>query len=481
VDQPAPGAERLLPGDADMRSIRPQLPGAGAKLLVVGLGKTGLSCARWLHALGYSVAVTDSREAPPALAQARAELPDVALMLGGFNAAAFAAADQIIVSPGVPLTEPLIQQALAAGRPVLGDVELFARVVQAPVVGITGSNGKSTVTTLLGLMARAAGKQTAVGGNLGEPALDLLDDQVELYVLELSSFQLETTYSLPLRAATVLNLSPDHMDRYPDMAAYAAAKQRIFAHAEAAVVNRDDPAAARLAGGLHEPVGFSLSAPAAPGDYGIAERDGVSWIVRGQALEQELLMPVAELLLPGTHNLANALAALALGGLCGLPSPAMCSVLRSFRGLAHRSELVAEHQGVRWINDSKGTNPGATVAALAGLVPDPSRGKAVLIAGGDCKGADFSALALAVKRSARAVILVGRDAPLLAAALREAVTDGVALLRAADLDEAVRLAATAATAGDCVVLSPACASFDMFDDYRHRGRVFAEAVERWVP
>jgi UDP-N-acetylmuramoylalanine--D-glutamate ligase len=197
-------------------------------------------------------------------------------------------------------------------------------------------------------------------------------------------------------------------------------------------------------------------------------------------MDQERLMPVAELLLPGTHNLANALAALALGGLCGLPLAAMCSVLRSFRGLEHRSELVAQHEGIRWINDSKGTNPGATVAALAGLVPDPSRGKAVLIAGGDCKGADFSALATAVKRTARAVILIGRDAPLLAAALQEAFTDGVALLRAANLDEAVRLAAASAQAGDCIVLSPACASFDMFDDYQHRGRMFAEAVRRWV-
>ncbi len=463
-----------------MTPVRAELPGAGAKVLVVGLGKTGLSCARWLHARGCSVAVTDSRAAPPALAQARAELPDVALMLGGFDAAAFAAAEQIIVSPGVPLTEPLIQQAMAAQRPVLGDVELFAHAVQAPVVGITGSNGKSTVTTLLALMAREAGRRTAVGGNLGDPVLDLLDDACELYVIELSSFQLETTSSLPLCAATVLNLSADHMDRYPDMDVYAAAKQRIFAHARTAVVNRDDPMAARLADAVSERVGFSLSAPVASGDYGTLECDGARWIVRGQPPYQELLLPVADLLLSGNHNLANALAALALGGLCGLPTGAMCAVLRSFRGLAHRSELVKQHQGVRWINDSKGTNPGATVAALTGLVPDPSRGKAVLIAGGDSKGADFSALAATVKRAARAVILIGRDAPLLAEALVEAVAEGVDLLRAADMDEAVRLAAATAEAGDCVVLSPACASFDMFDDYQHRGRMFAEAVHRWV-
>mgnify|MGYP001089364468 CR=1 FL=1 len=454
----------------------PSAPRPGTKVLVVGLGKTGLSCARYLHACGCTVAVTDSRESPPALDLIRAELPDVALMLGGFSEAAFDAAEQIVVSPGVPLAKPPIQRALAAGLPVLGDVELFAQVARAPVVGITGSNGKSTVTTLLGLMARQAGRRVAVGGNLGDPVLEILSDDVDLYVVELSSFQLETTYSLRLRAATVLNLSPDHMDRYPDMPAYADAKQRIFAHADSAVVNRDDALAAGLADGVGQRIGFRLSCPLEAGDYGVGDYCGEPWILRASIADLEPLMPIAALLLPGTHNLANALAACALGDLCGLELESMCAVLRTFRGLAHRSELVAECNGVRWINDSKGTNPGATVAALTGLVPEPSRGKAVLIAGGDCKGADLSGLATVAGLTTRAVVLIGRDAPRLA----QVFGSEVEVLHADDMNEAVRLAGKAALPGDCVVLSPACASFDMFDDYQHRGRVFAEAVRRWV-
>jgi UDP-N-acetylmuramoylalanine--D-glutamate ligase len=446
---------------------------AGLKLLVVGLGPTGLSCARYLHRHGATVAVTDSREAPPALETLRAELPDVALLLGGFDDAAFAAADVIIVGPGLPLATPVVARALAAGKPVVGDVELFAQAVKAPVVGITGTNGKSTVTTLLGQMALSAGRRAGIGGNLGEPTLNLLSDSAELYVIELSSFQLETTHSLPLISATILNLSPDHMDRYPDLDAYGAAKQRIFAHAESAVVNRDDAASVRLSAGVDAQTGFTLAEPSHPGDWGLCTHQGARWICR----DQDPLLPVDELVLPGTHNLANALAALALGERCGLPQEPMLAVLRRFRGLAHRSELVADHNDIRWINDSKGTNPGATVAALAGLVPDPSRGRAVLIAGGDCKDADFSPLPDAVRRAARAVVLMGRDADALAAVL----ADTVPLHRVADMDEAVRQAAALAEPGDCVLLSPACASFDMFDDYRHRGRVFAQAVTRWVP
>jgi UDP-N-acetylmuramoylalanine--D-glutamate ligase len=446
---------------------------AGTKVLVVGLGPTGLSCARHLHAHGATVAVTDSRDAPPALETLRSELPDVALILGGFDEPAFAAADVIVVGPGLPLTTPAVAKAIAAGTPVVGDIELFAQAVRAPVVGITGTNGKSTVTTLLGQMARTAGLRTGVGGNLGDPVLTLLADDVELYVVELSSFQLETTHSLALVTATILNLSPDHMDRYPDLAAYGAAKQRIFAHAQSAVVNRDDEASVRLAAGVAAQTGFTLGPPPAPEDWGLCTHRGARWICRGDTP----VLPVDDLMLPGTHNLANALAALALGERCGLPHEPMLDVLRRFRGLSHRSQLVADHNDIRWINDSKGTNPGATVAALAGLVPDPSRGKAVLIAGGDCKDADFSPLPAAVRRAARAVVLIGRDADDLAAAL----ADTVPLHRAADMDDAVRQAAALARPRDCVLLSPACASFDMFDDYRHRGRAFAEAVARWVP
>lgn len=446
---------------------------AGRKALVVGLGPTGLSCAAHLDRHGATVAVTDSRDAPPGLAQLREELPNVALMLGGFDDAAFAAADVVIVGPGLPLTTPPVAKAIQAGTPVIGDIELFAQAVQAPVVGITGTNGKSTVTTLLGQMARESGLRTAVGGNLGDPVLTLLADDVELYVVELSSFQLETTYSLSLVTATVLNLSPDHLDRHGDMVAYAGAKRRIFAHADSAVVNRDDQASIDLAAGAAAQTGFTLGPCASADDWGICTLQGADWICRGE----EQVLPVEDILLPGTHNLANALAALALGERCGLSRAPMLDVLRRFRGLAHRSELVADHNDIRWINDSKGTNPGATVAALAGLVPNPKRSKAVLIAGGDCKNADFSPLPAAVQRSARAVVLIGRDADDLAAAL----ADTVPLHRAADLDEAVRQAAAIAKPGDCVLLSPACASFDMFDDYRHRGRAFAEAVARWVP
>lgn len=445
---------------------------AGTKVLVVGLGPTGLSCARYLHAHGAAVAVTDSRDAPPALETLRTELPDVAVLVGGFDEAAFANADVVIVGPGLPLTTPAVADAMAAGTPVVGDIELFAQAVRAPVAGITGTNGKSTVTTLLGQMALAAGKRARIGGNLGEPVLNLLAEDVELYVIELSSFQLETTYSLPLVTATILNLSPDHLDRHGDMPAYGAAKQRIFAHAQSAVVNRDDAASLRLAAGVDEQTGFTLGVPASEEDWGICTHRGARWICRGD----EAVLPVDELVLPGTHNLANALAALALGERCGLPREPMLDVLRRFRGLSHRSQLVADRNDIRWINDSKGTNPGATVAALAGLVPDPTRGKAVLIAGGDCKDADFSPLPSAVRRAARAVVLIGRDADDIAAVLAETVP----VHRAADMDEAVRQAAALAEPGDCVLLSPACASFDMFDDYRHRGDVFAEAVARWV-
>jgi UDP-N-acetylmuramoylalanine--D-glutamate ligase len=442
------------------------------RTLIVGLGKTGLSCARYLRAQGVAAAVTDSRANPPGLEQLREDLPGLAVFAGGFQPEVFAAAERLVISPGVPLGEPLVQAALARGVPVVGDVELFAQAARAPVVAITGSNGKSTVTTLVGLMARLAGVKVAVGGNLGEPALDLLDPNAELYVLELSSFQLETTASLRPRAATVLNLSPDHMDRYPDFEAYVAAKARVYHGAEVAVVNRDGGRAAGIPHNAKTELGFSLKAPAGPDDFGLVEQPDGTWLSRGE----RPFMPAADLGVAGRHNLANALAALALGSACGLPEAAMGEALRSFRGLPHRSVLVGERDGVRWYDDSKGTNPGATVAALEGLVAPGSPGRVVLIAGGDGKGADFAPLGPAVERAARAVILIGRDAPLIEQVLGERIP----LLQASDMAEAVRLAAAAAQPGDCVLLSPACASFDMFDNYEHRGRVFTEAVERWL-
>jgi UDP-N-acetylmuramoylalanine--D-glutamate ligase len=446
------------------------------KVVIVGLGKTGLSCARWLAAQGSEIAVMDSRLSPPGLAQLQAELPDVAVLLGRFDPAVLRAAEQIVVSPGVALSTPVLQAAAAQGIPILGDIELFARVATAPVIAITGSNGKSTVTTLVGQMLRHAGLDAAVGGNLGVPALDLLRKDADWYVLELSSFQLETTHSLRAHAATVLNLSADHLDRYASLADYGAAKARIFTHAERAIVNRDDPVSATLADGVRERIGFSLSAPRDDADYGLLGHQGQLWIARGK----RPLMPAAEVPVPGRHNLANAIAALALAETAGVDPETGCEVLRHFHGLPHRSELVTERRGVRWINDSKGTNPGATAAALAGMSGDSgdsdAAGKAgsrvVLIAGGDGKGADFSSLAPVVRECARAVVLIGRDAPLLESALQ----DSAPLQRAATMQEAVQAADRLAKPGDVVLLSPACASFDMFDDFQHRGRAFATAV-----
>jgi UDP-N-acetylmuramoylalanine--D-glutamate ligase len=444
-------------------------PAAYTNTLVVGLGKTGLSCARYLRSVGARVTVTDSRSAPPGLERLRQELTDVAVSVGGFQTEPFAAADRLVVSPGVPLSEPYVAAALQRGVPVVGDVELFAQAARAPVAAITGSNGKSTVTSLLGQMARLAGTHVAVGGNLGEPVLDLLDEAVELYVVELSSFQLETTETLAPRAATVLNVSADHMDRYPDLAAYAAAKARVLRLAESVIVNRDDPLVVAMSSAAKNSRGFTLGLPER-GDFGLLDHRGEPWLARGA----RRLLPAREVPLAGRHNLANTLAALALGEACGLPLDPMIEALRDFRGLPHRTSLVAVKDGISWYDDSKGTNPGATIAALQGLVSPDGPARAVLVAGGDCKGADFSALAPVLAQLARAVVLIGRDAPMIERVLQSSVP----LFHASDMDDAVRLAGGAALSGDCVLLSPACASFDMFDDFEHRGRAFAAAVSR---
>ncbi|MCM8855161.1 MAG: UDP-N-acetylmuramoyl-L-alanine--D-glutamate ligase [Candidatus Thiodiazotropha sp.] len=438
------------------------------KTLIVGLGVTGLSCVRHLAAQGVSLAVTDSREQPPGLEALRKEFPDMALFLGGFQPEAFQAASQLVVSPGISLDEPLIQAAREQGIEIVGDVELFARAVKAPVVAITGSNGKSTVTTLLGEMARMAGVRVAIGGNLGEPALALLDEAVELYVLELSSFQLESTWSLTPTAAVVLNISPDHMDRYRDVDAYASTKATLYDGTEVTVINRDDPRVAGMANQQATTVGFTLKTPSGS-DFGLHERDGVSWLSEGHTP----LMPVSELRIPGRHNVANALAALALGSAVGLPQNDMLAALRSYSGLPHRTQWIADKRGLRWYNDSKGTNVGATVAALEGLHPDSGTSRSILIAGGECKDADFSALAPVVERTARAVILIGRDASLIESAL----IGHCPLMHATSLTEAVQQAVEFAQPGDRVLLSPACASFDMFKDFEARGEAFIQAVE----
>jgi UDP-N-acetylmuramoylalanine--D-glutamate ligase len=312
--------------------------------------------------------------------------------------------------------------------------------------------------------------QPAVGGNLGRPALDLLDEAADLYVLELSSFQLETTDSLQAAVATVLNVSPDHMDRYPSVEAYAAAKAKIFHGAGVGVFNADDPRVAAM-GGTEDRWTFTLGASHHEKTFGVVRNDGRDYLCRGE----QPLIAAAELLVPGLHNRANALAALAIGTASGFDQTAMLEALRRFRGLPHRTEYVTEHAGVRWYNDSKGTNVGATVAALRGLHGD-GHGRTVLIAGGDCKGADFSPLTRVLADCARAVVLIGRDAARIAAV----VPEGLTVCRAATLDEAVAQAADLAVAGDCVLLSPGCASFDMFDGYAQRGERFMQAVRRWA-
>lgn len=438
-----------------------------SRALIVGLGKTGLSCARYLSGLGMQVAVTDSREQPPGLEALRAELPDVGLFLGGFAPQAFAHAELLVVSPGVPLATSQVQAAMERGIPVIGDVELFAQAVTAPVAAITGSNGKSTVTTLLGLMAREAGLNAVMGGNLGEPVLDLLQHQAELYVLELSSFQLESTQMLSPAVATVLNISADHLDRYPSLSAYAQVKSSIYARAEVGVYNRDDPlvmAMPRTADALF----FTLAEPRDEHAFGLRQLDGKVWLCRGS----DPLIAADEMLMPGRHNLANALAALAMGVVLNLPLAAMLNVLRRFRGLPHRTEHVATIDQVIWYNDSKGTNPGATISALEGL-DRGDQSRTVLIAGGECKQADFSELAAAAERYARALVLLGRDAHQIRAALGREIQ----AVDAATMAEAVRLAASLAQPGDRVLLSPACASFDMFQGFEQRGDAFKSCVK----
>ncbi len=437
------------------------------QVVVVGLGKTGLSCVRFLVDLGVEVAVTDSRPHPPGLQLLRDSLPDVAVFTGGFDSRVFAQAQMLVVSPGVPLNTPVIQAATAAAVPVVGDIELFSRVVNKPVVAITGANGKSTVTTLLADMAAQAGLNVAAGGNLGIPALDLLDNRVDLYVLELSSFQLETTHSLSTAVATVLNISPDHMDRYADLDAYARVKEKIYARAEVGVFNADDERVSAMRGS-EQALYFSLDAPADENTFGICTRGGTEILCRGK----RALLDSSEVLMPGRHNLANALAALAMAHALHLPLDAMQRSLRSFRGLAHRVEYIATINEVRWYNDSKATNPGAAIAALTGL-NDGRGGETVLIAGGDCKGADFSSLGGALRSGVRALVLLGRDKD----CIRRVLDSSLAVVEAVDMLDAVQLAADLAQPGDRVLLSPACASFDMFNGFEHRGDVFRRHVQ----
>ncbi len=441
----------------------------GRKALVVGLGDTGLSCARWLHGQAAEVRATDSRMAPPHAERLRTELPEVALTLGAFKQADFDWADLVVVSPGVPLATPAIQAAIGAGKDVVGDVELFARAIagdDCKVIAITGSNGKSTVTSLVGHLCQAAGLETVVAGNIGLPVLDALADQgaarPDVYVLELSSFQLETTASLAPDAATVLNLSEDHMDRYADMAAYGAAKARIFHGDGVQVLNRDDARVMAMREHGRSVHSFGLEVPAA-GQWGLRQCEGGYCLAEGE----QVLLAVDALPIAGLHNAANALAALALCRAIGLDYAPLLAALQTFKGLPHRVEKVAMVKGITFYDDSKGTNVGATVAALKGMTCP-----VVLIAGGDGKGQDFSPLKEAVKH-ARGVVQIGRDGPLIAAA----IGDAAPVFRAEGMEAAVRRGFDLAQSGDAVLLSPACASFDMFRNYAHRAEVFVQAVQ----
>jgi len=430
--------------------------------IVVGLGKTGLSVVRHLRAQGRTVSVTDTRAAPPALAALGQLAPEVVVRTGVLDERLLGGAEAIVVSPGIAPRGAFFDAARARGLPVVGDIELFARAARAPVVGVTGTNGKSTVTTLLGRMAQRAGRRTRIGGNLGEPALELLDPDAELYVLELSSYQLDTTETLTLQAATVLNVTPDHLDRYGTAADYAASKARIFRRCATAVLNADDSLVAAMGTLAARRLRFSLD-PDSGADYTLQRHGDREWLARGR----EPLLALDELKLAGRHNAANALAALALGEALALPRAAMLAELREFAGLPHRAEWVADVGGVRYINDSKGTNVGATLAAVSGL-----DGPLLLIAGGDGKGQDFGPLAAALRGKVRLALLIGRDA----AALGAAIGGSCEVAYCETLEQAVRGAARRARPGDTVLLSPACASLDMFRDFTHRGEVFAAAV-----
>ncbi|WP_332822865.1 UDP-N-acetylmuramoyl-L-alanine--D-glutamate ligase [Stutzerimonas kunmingensis] len=435
--------------------------------IVVGLGKSGMSLVRHLVRRGLPFAVADTRVNPPELATLKAEYPDVQVRCGELDVEFLCTASELLVSPGLAISTPALQEAAARGVKLSGDIELFAREAKAPIIAITGSNAKSTVTTLVGEMAVAAGRTVAVGGNLGTPALDLLADDVELYVLELSSFQLETTEQLNAEVATCLNISEDHMDRYSGLPAYHQAKHRIFRGARQVVVNRDDRLSRPLVADDLPTWTFGLGKPDFKG-FGLFEEKGEKYL----AFQFDALMPVRELKMRGAHNQSNALAALALGHAVGLPFEPMLETLRQFVGLPHRCQWVGQRGDVSYYDDSKATNVGAALAAIEGLGADID-GKLVLIAGGDGKGADFSALRAPIARYCRAVVLLGRDAQRLADALADATT----LVHVATLGEAVQRAAECAEAGDVVLLSPACASLDMFKNFEERGRLFAAAVE----
>jgi len=449
--------------------------------LVLGLGESGLAMARWLARQGVALRVADSRDVPPGVDRLRAEVPDVEIVTGPFTDSLLDGVGRIAISPGIDPRQPLVQAAKARSVPVVGEMDLLADVLReqgagerSRIIAITGTNGKTTTTTLAGEMVRATGLDGVVAGNISPAALDVLMARLDakealpqVWVLELSSFQLETRPALEAVSATVLNLTDDHLDRYTGLDDYAATKAAVFQGSGVQVLNREDARVMAMALPGRRVFTFGVDAPVRSDDFGVVHADDGEWLARGN----EKLLRRADMQLAGSHNVANALAALALCEAAGLPRAPLVAALKAFRGLPHRVEKVAERtDGVIYYDDSKGTNVGATVAALEGL-----RRKVVLIAGGDGKGQDFSPLKDAFARYARAVVLIGRDAE----AIEAAVTGcGVALVRATDMDAAVLEANARAQAGDVVLLSPACASLDMFRNYAHRAQVFIDAVQR---
>lgn len=436
----------------------------GQSDLVFGLGATGLSVARYLKRRNRRARFIDSRKNPPGLEELGTIDPGADVILGSVAPGSLKDVGRIIVSPGIADSEPLLKAARAAGVSIVSDIELFVREAKAPFVAITGSNGKSTVTTLVALMCEAAGRKVLSGGNLGQPALDLLAAEMpELYVLELSSFQLVRTRELPARVAVLLNVSPDHLDWHGSEAAYRAAKYRIFGQAKSAVFNRADADAENhIPDGIPR-VHFGLD-EATGKNFGLVAEEGEQYLARGA----QLLLETSDMVLEGSHNHANALAALAAGQLIGLQVSPMLQVLTEFPGLPHRMQLVAERAGVRFINDSKATNVGAAIASVTSV-----SGPVVLIAGGDGKGGDFAEFADAIHSKLRAAVLIGRDGPAIAAVLKGKAP----VYQAADMKTAVSVAASIAEEGDTVLLAPACASLDQYENYAERGKDFCRAVE----
>jgi len=435
-----------------------------SKVLVVGLGQTGFSVAKFLHELSVPFAVIDSRDKPPLNDALLADYPDTPVFTGGFDEAAFNVATHLIVSPGVSLQEASIQKALGAGAKLVSDIDLFACSTDKVIVAITGSNGKSTVTTMLGEMGIAAGFNVAIGGNLGTPALDLLDEAKEMYVLELSSFQLERVSVLNATVATVLNISEDHLDRHDGINGYAKAKQKVFSGNGVMVLNEDDDIVKDMRAENRAVCYFSINKKTG---FHLQNYQGESWFMN----DDQPLMKQQDLPLEGIHNVANALAALAIGMAVKLNVDAMCNALRKFKGLSHRMQRVANIKGVTWINDSKATNTGACIAALQGY-----QNKVVLIAGGDAKGADMNDLLPSVKSKTKSVVLMGKDADII-----DAVINGcVPTYKVKNITDAVTLAATLVNEGDSVLLSPACASIDQYKNYQERGDKFTAAVMELV-